>query len=101
MAEIEQDRAESESDLQRIEVQGNTNALSRTIAVMVLMILPGVGGYYLDKWAGTQVFVLLGFLLGICVAVFGMLYVAKIADETARRNRLRRKELEDRAQSGS
>jgi F0F1-type ATP synthase assembly protein I len=99
MASNDQEEASTLKDLERIEVQGNTNALSRTMAVMILRSLPGVGGYYLDQWAGTQFFVLVGFLIGTCIAVYGMLYVAKIADHTAKRNRERRRQLESQSES--
>ena len=87
------DRKSEESEAERIESQANTNAVSRAIAVMILMLLPGIGGSYLDGWLGTQFFVLIGFGLGIAIAIFGLLYVAKIADVAAKRSReLREKE---------
>ncbi|MEI7462519.1 MAG: AtpZ/AtpI family protein [Pirellula sp.] len=86
----EEEESYTETDLARIEAQGNTNAISRAVAVMVLMVLPGIAGNYLDRWFGTQFLVLVGFVLGICLAVFGLLYVAKIADLTAKQNRERK-----------
>ncbi|MCY2984932.1 MAG: AtpZ/AtpI family protein [Planctomycetota bacterium] len=80
-------RKSEENEAERIESQANTNAVSRAIAVMILMLLPGVGGSYLDGWLGTQFFVLIGFGLGIAIAIFGLLYVAKIADVAAKRSR--------------
>jgi len=74
-------------EAERIETQANTNAASRAIAVMILMLLPGVAGSYLDKWMETQFFVIIGFVLGICIAIFGLLYVAKIADIAAKKSR--------------
>ena len=94
--QTEQDKANSDTDLARIEVQGNTNAISRVLAVMILMIAPGIGGSYIDRYLETSVFTLVGFVIGICIAIFGMLYVAKIADETAKRNRERKRELDSR-----
>jgi hypothetical protein len=83
----------SESDADRIESQANTNAVSRAIAVIVLMLLPGIAGSYLDGWLGTRFFVLIGFGLGIGIAIFGLLYVGKIADVSAKKSReLRKKE---------
>ena len=85
-----------ENEAERIESQANTNAVSRAIAVMILMLLPGIGGSYLDGWLGTQFFVLIGFGLGIAIAIFGLLYVAKIADVAAKRSReLRGKHVMD------
>lgn len=89
----ESSRKSEEKEAERIESQANTNAVSRAIAVMILMLLPGIGGSYLDSWLGTQFFVLIGFGLGIAIAIFGLLYVAKIADVAAKRSlELRRKE---------
>jgi hypothetical protein len=85
-------------EAERIETQANTNAASRAIAVMILMILPGIAGSYLDKWLGTQFFVILGFVVGIVVAIFGLLYVAKIADVAAKKSRdLRREQAGSRS----
>jgi len=81
--------AGSEADL--IESQANTNAASRAIAVILLMMLPGIAGSYLDSWLETKFFVLIGFGLGIGIAIFGLLYVAKIADVAAKRSRELRK----------
>lgn len=82
----------TEADLARIEAQANTNAFSRAIAVMVLMFLPGVLGHYLDKWLGTQFLILVGFAFGMIIAIWGLLYVSKIADATSKRTReLKRK----------
>ena len=77
----------ADEEAERIETQANTNAASRAIAVMIFMLLPGVAGSYLDKWLGTQFFVILGFALGISIAIFGLLYVAKIADVAAKKSR--------------
>lgn len=89
-------RKPESNEADRIESQANTNAVSRAITVMILMLLPGVGGSYLDGWLGTQFFVLVGFGLGIAIAIFGLLYVAKIADVAAKRSReLREKETAD------
>lgn len=79
------------SDADRIEAQANTNAASRAIAVMILMVIPGIAGSYLDKWMGTQFFVVIGFVLGIGIAIFGLLYVARIADLAAKKSRELRK----------
>jgi hypothetical protein len=77
----------TEADLARIETQANTNAFSRAIAVMILMCVPGVLGHYLDTLLGTQFFILVGFVFGMIVAIWGLLYVSRIADATSKRNR--------------
>jgi len=92
----EQEEFLDETDLARIEAQGNTNAISRAFAVMVLMVLPGIAGHYLDQWLGTTFLVMLGFILGVCIAISGLLYVASIADATAKLNRERKKRMEAR-----
>jgi hypothetical protein len=89
-----EDEKLTELDLVRIEAQGNTNAFSRAIAVMVLMCLPGFGGHYLDVWLGTRFFILIGFVFGMVVAIWGLLYVSRIADATAKENRERKKRMD-------
>ncbi len=86
------------SDADRIETQANTNAASRAIAVMILMFIPGVVGSYLDKWLNTQFFVLIGFVLGIGIAILGLLYVARIADLAAKKSRDLRKSMESKSE---
>ena len=58
------------------------------------MFLPGIAGSYLDRWFGTQFFVLIGFLLGVVVAIFGLLMVANIADQASKKSRELRKSAE-------
>ena len=82
----------NDSDSERIETQANSNAISRTLAVMILMLLPGVAGFYLDKWLGTSFFIILGFAIGILIAIVGLLYVAKIADVAAQKSSELRKQ---------
>jgi F0F1-type ATP synthase assembly protein I len=89
----------TEKDLARIETQANTNAFSRAIAVMILMCVPGVLGHYLDTLLGTQFFILVGFVFGMIVAIWGLLYVSRIADATAKRNRELKQKMKARDQS--
>ena len=89
----------TQCDADRIEAQANTNAVSRAIAVMILMLLPGVAGSYLDRWLNTQFFVVIGFVVGIGIAIFGLLYVARIADLAAKKSRELRKSIESKSQS--
>ncbi len=86
-------------DADRIEVQANTNALSRAITIVILMFLPGVAGSYLDQWLNTQFFVVIGFVLGMGIAIFGLLYVARISDLAAKKSRELRKSIETKSQS--
>lgn len=81
-------------DADRIETQANANAVSRAIAVIILMILPGIAGGYLDKWLGTKFFVVIGFAIGTGIAIYGLLYVARIADLAAKKSRDLRKPVE-------
>jgi F0F1-type ATP synthase assembly protein I len=90
----------SNAEAERIESQANTNAASRAIAVMILMVVPGVAGSYMDKWLGTQFFIVIGFLLGIGIAIFGLLYVARIADLAAKKSRDMRKAAESNSLAG-
>ncbi len=86
-------------DADRIEAQANTNALSRAITIIILMLLPGIAGSYLDEWLNTQFFVVIGFVLGIGIAIFGLLYVARIADLAVKKSRELRKSIETKSQS--
>ncbi len=95
----EKDSAEERTaEAERIESQANANAASRAIAVMILMVIPGVIGSYLDKWLGTQFLIIVGFVLGIGIAIFGLLYVAQIADLAAKKSREMRKSAESSSQ---
>ena len=89
----------TEADLARIETQANTNAFSRAIAVMILMCVPGVLGHYLDTLLGTQFFILVGFVFGMIVAIWGLLYVSRIADATSKRNRELKQKMKARNES--
>ena len=65
----------------RNAMNASINAFSRVLAVMILMIVPGAVGYFLDKWLGTQFFIVIGFILGMILAIFGLILVAKRADD--------------------
>ncbi|XZE36787.1 hypothetical protein SH501x_002371 [Pirellulaceae bacterium SH501] len=56
------------------------NAFSRVLAVLLLMLLVGIGGSYLDKWLETGFLTLTGFLLGGAIAIVGMMYVVRAAE---------------------
>jgi hypothetical protein len=49
--------------------------VSRILAVVAVMILPGLGGRWLDGRFGTNVFTLLGFGLGLVLGIFSLLTV--------------------------
>ncbi len=89
------------ADADRIESQANTNAVSRAMAVMILMLIPGIVGSYLDKRLGTQFLVVIGFALGIGIAIYGLLYVARIADLAAKKSRELRQRIESSAREKS
>lgn len=68
-----------QDDTQR-EMSASVNALSRALAVVVLMLLPAGLGYWLDQWMGTQWIILVGFLVGTVFAAVGLIYVTRAAD---------------------
>jgi F0F1-type ATP synthase assembly protein I len=74
-------------DEDRKRVQASVNAFSRVIAVMIMMVLPGVVGYFLDRWLGTSFLIVIGFVLGVILAIFGLIVVAKQANEELRNTR--------------
>ncbi len=51
--------------------------LSKTLAVVLLMLLPGFAGGWLDKWLGTSVLMPIGFVLGVIVGTIGLVIIAK------------------------
>lgn len=58
--------------------------MSRVLAVLVFMILIGLGGGLLDRALGTSIWTLVGFVLGIAFAMVGMWYVVKVAEYESR-----------------
>ena len=72
-------------DEDRKSVQASLNTFSRVIAVMVLMLSPGLVGYFLDNWIGTQFLMVVGFAIGIILAVFGLILVVKRANQELRK----------------
>ena len=51
--------------------------VSRILAVVAIMVLPGLGGHWLDARFGTNVFTLLGFVLGLVVGTVSLIAVVK------------------------
>ncbi len=47
--------------------------VSRIIAISLEMVLPGLGGQWLDRRWGTQYLALLGFALGISFAIWHLI----------------------------
>lgn len=56
------------------------NAFSRVISVIMLTLLFGVGGHYLDRWLGTSFWTVIGFILGGSLTMVGLLYVVRAAE---------------------
>jgi F0F1-type ATP synthase assembly protein I len=51
---------------------------TRIMIVSLEMVLPGIGGYWLDKWLGTKVvFMLVGFALGCTAAMTHLLQMTR------------------------
>lgn len=61
-----------------------TQWISRTLAVALFMVLPGIVGSMLDRRFGTSFFALLGFLLGLVVGTTGLVVLAKRFSPQAR-----------------
>lgn len=51
--------------------------VSRILAIVAVMVLPGLGGHWLDARFGTNVFTLLGFVLGLVVGTVSLIAVVK------------------------
>ncbi len=69
------------------------DTFSRTLAVGVLMLVPGGAGYYADRWLGTNFLTMVGFILGM-IAGIGILIVQSKKMELERKAALKKK-LED------
>jgi Putative F0F1-ATPase subunit Ca2+/Mg2+ transporter len=51
---------------------------SRIMVVSLEMVLPGIGGYWVDQWLGTRVvFLLLGFVFGCTAAVYHLIQMTR------------------------
>ena len=74
-------------DEDRKTVNASVNAFSRVIAVMVLMMMPGVIGYFLDKWLGMSFLIVVGVVIGMVIAVIGLVLVARQANEEVRKKK--------------
>jgi F0F1-type ATP synthase assembly protein I len=51
------------------------------MAVIILMLVPGAIGYFLDGFFKTSVFVVIGFLAGMVIACIGLMFVVRQANE--------------------
>lgn len=55
--------------------------VSQITTISLVSVLPAVGGYFIDKWLGTEViFLLLGLALGMTAAGFQMASLVKRLD---------------------
>lgn len=55
---------------------------SRVTAVSLEMVLPGIGGQWLDKRWGTNFLALLGFAIGLSVGITHLLAMTKQAERS-------------------
>lgn len=60
--------------------------LSRTIAVLIFMLGPGLIGWWLDRKLGTSLLTPIGFLVGMVLATTALLALAKKLAPPARGN---------------
>ncbi len=51
--------------------------LSRTIAVLIFMVGPGILGSVIDRWLQLSIFTPIGFGIGIALATVALLVLAK------------------------
>ncbi len=70
-------------------------ALSRILAVLFLMLLPGVAGGFLDRVLGTQYWMAIGFVVGMLFMMVGLYYVVKIGDIERRQAAAQADQAED------
>lgn len=62
----------------------NVKAASRALSILINLIAWGGLGAVLDRWLGTSFLILIGFVLGIMLAMVGLMAMVREAD----RNRL-------------
>ncbi len=62
---------------ERINFEQSTQWLSRTIAILLFMVGPGVLGNFADRHWKTQFFTPLGFIVGMLLATTLMIILAK------------------------
>ncbi|MCE3015321.1 MAG: hypothetical protein ACK56W_08710 [Pirellula sp.] len=65
----------------RESVYVSVNAFSRVMAVIILMLVPGALGYFLDGLLKTSICVVIGFLAGMVIAGVGLMFVVRQANE--------------------
>lgn len=65
----------------RESVYVSVNAFSRVMAIIILMLVPGGLGYFLDSFLKTSIFVVIGFLAGMVIAGIGLMFVVRQANE--------------------
>ena len=51
--------------------------VAKITTVGLEMVLPGIGGHYLDAWLGTNYLSLVGFALGLVVGLWHLLQMTK------------------------
>ncbi len=80
-------RFREQRDEDRKRVHASVNAFSRVFAVMVMMMMPGVVGYSLDRWLGTNFLIVAGIFFGLVIAIFGLTFVVRRANEELRKSK--------------
>ena len=51
--------------------------VAKITTVAVEMFLPAVGGHYLDRWAGTRFWVIVGLVLGVTVGFWHLIQMTR------------------------
>lgn len=59
-------------------------AASRAMSILINLIAWGVAGAFLDRWFGTSLWVVVGIVLGMGLAMIGLLSMAREADRLRR-----------------
>lgn len=55
--------------------------VSRVTAISAEMVLPGLGGHWLDQRWGTNIFVLVGFVLGVSLGIWHLVVLSQASLE--------------------
>ncbi len=51
--------------------------VARVMAAAMMMVLPGLGGQWLDRQLGTNWLVLVGFVFGISVSIYYLIVITR------------------------
>lgn len=61
--------------------------VAKITSVAIEMFLPAVGGHYLDRWAGTNFWAILGLVFGVTVGIWHLVRMTKVPGKNGKSQR--------------